>query len=386
VRGLAIGRAMSSASPRLTLRQGLVEAPAAMHAPTATATTLTRFEAIGAYLPSRAVSTRSLVEQMRVRPPFDLEEITGIENRRVHDHDADACEGSLGLALAAARDCLSRSRYRPEDLDLVVSVSITRYRGGHRMYFEPSFALTLKKALGAKAAIHFDLSNACAGMFSGVLTVDRMIKAGLVKNGLVVSGECITPISDTALEEIDEVFDPQFGSLTVGDAGAAVILDASVGPEDCIHYVELMTSAEHSGLCLGMPSDQGTGPALYTNNQEMHRKERVQLWPHFQRDFLRKRGTTFESEKYDYLVHHQVGTKAMANFSKFASKIFECEMPPGLSVVEQYGNTASTSHFVVLHEHLRQKKLPPGTKLLFVPAASGLVTGCVAATISSLSV
>ena len=36
-------------------------------------------------------------------------------------------------------------------------------------------------------------------------------------------------------------------------------------------------------------------------------------------DFLAKRGTTFAEEKYDYIVHHQVGTKA-ANVPLHASR------------------------------------------------------------------
>jgi 3-oxoacyl-[acyl-carrier-protein] synthase-3 len=58
-------------------------------------------------------------------------------------------------------------------------------------------------------------------------------------------------------------------------------------------------------------------------------------------------------------------------------------MPESLAVVSEYGNTSSTSHFLVLHEHLKNR---PGGKFLLVPAASGVVTGCLSATISSLEV
>lgn len=348
--------------------------------------THTRFEAIGAYLPSTTVTTAELLARMDYKPLFDLQAITGIKERRVHDKREDSFEDSFALALAAAKDCLSRSRYRAEDLDVVISASITRYKNGYRYYFEPSFSLLLKRALGARKAIHFDVSNACAGMMTGVQLLDRLIKAGIVKNGLVVSGECITPISETAIKEISEPMDEQFGSLTVGDSGAAVILDASKSDEDKIHYVELMTCAEYSKLCIGMPSDKNVGCALYTNNQEMHKEERVQLWPRFQMSFLDKLGTDFASEKYDYVVHHQVGTRAIRNFSKFGGAIFETEMPESLAVVEEYGNTATTSHFVVLYQHLKEKRLKKGAKLLLVPAASGVVTGCLSTTISSLEV
>ena len=116
----------------------------------------------------------------------------------------------------------------------------------------------------------------------------------------------------------------------------------------------------------------------------MHKKERIRLWPAFQSNFLKQKGSDFESEHYDYIIHHQVGARAINNFSNYAEPIFNAKMPPSLSCVESIANTASTSHFVVLHEHLKQNKIPKGSKILFVPAASGLITGFVSATISSL--
>jgi len=348
--------------------------------------TNTRFESIGRFLPSKIVSTRELIERMPFKPPFDLEDITGIKTRRVHDKTDGSFEDSFVLASEAAKDALSRSKYRAEDLDVIISGSIVRYKDGLTHHSEPPFALFLKRALGNAKALTFDVSNACAGMMSGIYVLDRMIKAGVVKNGLVVSGECITPIADTAVEEISQPFDSQFGSLTVGDAGVAVILDGEATDADKIHQIELMTCSEYSQLCIGMPSDQRPGAALYTNNHEMHKEDRLQLWPNFQADILSRFGSSFAEEKYDYIVHHQVSTKFIARIQKFSSKLLNTEMPESLSCVEQYGNTASTSHFVVLYDHLKDKKVKKGAKFLLVPAASGVVTGCLSATISSLEV
>ena len=348
--------------------------------------THTRFESIGAYLPETILSTRDLMKDMAFTPMFDLEQITGIKNRRVYDKREESFEDSFALAMAAAKDCLSRSKYRAEDLDIIISASITRFKGGFYNHFEPSFGLMLGRALGAHSAIHFDVSNACAGMMTGVHILDRMIKAGIVRNGMVVSGECITPIAETAVKEITENHDPQFGSLTVGDTGAAVILDESTAENDRIHYIELATAADYAKLCIGKPSDKTGGSALYTNNSEMHKKERVLLWPRFQKALLEKRGTTFEKEGFDYIVHHQVGANAIRKFSEYGSPILESKMPESLTVLEDLGNTATTSHFVVLHKHLKEKRVKSGSKILLVPAASGLVFGCVSTTISSIQI
>jgi 3-oxoacyl-[acyl-carrier-protein] synthase III len=347
--------------------------------------TYTRFEAIGAYLPSATVSTRELVERMDYEPPFDLQEITGIENRRVGDSRPDNYEDSFVLARRAADDCLARSRYAAADLDVVISASITRFRGTSQ-YFEPSFARMLANELGARSAIHFDVSNACAGMLTGVIVLDRMIKTGAVRNGIVVSGERITTISDTAVKEIDEPYDPQFGSLTVGDSAAAVIIDESTDLADRIDHIEMLTCAEYSHLCIGKPSDQNQGVALYTDNAQMHKSERMAIWPTFYRDVAAKRGLTFADERYDYVIHHQVGTRFLAKMARTGEQVLGTPMPKQLTVVEQYGNTSSTSHFVVMYEHLKSGRIGHGTKLLLVPAASGLVIGCLSATVSSLEV
>lgn len=346
----------------------------------------TRFEALGAYLPATKVSTRDLIARMKFAPLFDLQEITGIRERRVHSQDPSRFEDSFALALSAAQDALSRSKYKGADLDVIISGSISRYKGGYVQYFEPTFALQLKRALGATHALHFDVSNACAGMMTGVQLLDRLIKSGLVKNGLVVSGECITPIAETAVGEISEPFDPQFGSLTVGDSGVAVVMDGQSSDADRIHYVELQTCSDYAQLCIGMPSSQQEGPALYTNNAEMHRKERVQMFPDFFGDFLKRRGTDFAAEKFDYVVQHQIGTRAISNFNRGIGTMLGVEMPASLSTVEELGNTASTSHFVVLRESFLKGTAQKGKKFLLVPAASGIVIGALAATITNLEV
>jgi 3-oxoacyl-[acyl-carrier-protein] synthase III len=347
--------------------------------------TYTRFESLGVYLPASVVSTAELVERMGFTPPFDLEEITGIVNRRVHDRSPENFEDSFVLALRAARDCLARSRYQPDGLDVIISCSITRSRDGERHYYEPSFAHLLARALGAGSAMHFDVSNACAGMMTGVLLLDRMIKAGLVRNGLVVSGERITPIAETAVREVAEPYDPQFGSLTVGDSGAAVILDESPDAEDRIHDLELMTCAEHSHLCIGMPSDRDQGLALYTDNHQMHKEDRLRLFPSMLRDYLAARGRSFAGEGFDYVIHHQVGARFITRMSATAEQVLGTPMPPALSAVAEYGNTSSTSHFLVLHDHLRDHPEARDAKYLLVPAASGVVTGFVSASLKSLT-
>ena len=77
----------------------------------------------------------------------------------------------------AARDCLERSSRGPEDVDVLINASITKYSGGLSHRFEPPLSLSLKEALrGPRRAISFDLSNACAGMMTGVFILNDFIR------------------------------------------------------------------------------------------------------------------------------------------------------------------------------------------------------------------
>ncbi|WP_067722660.1 3-oxoacyl-ACP synthase III family protein [Nocardia yamanashiensis] len=344
----------------------------------------TRFESIGAYTPSTVRSTEDVISSLSVPRALDLERITGIKNRHVYNSDPDNYESSFELARQAIDDCLSHSGYAAEDLDVIICVSITRFRDAEHFCYAPAFALMLRNAIGATNALHFDLSNACAGMITGVKLLDRMIKTGVVRRGLVVSGEQITPIAETATREISQPYDPQFAALTVGDAAVAVIVDDKGDDHDEIHYIELMTTSAGAEHCIGMPSEKTTGIAMYTDNRALASESRYLQGISRMADFLKETGRAWESEKYDYWVHHQFSGPAIDYISQLTERHFDTPMPQQLNVYEEYGNTASTSHFLVLHEHLAQQKIPKGSKVLLIPEASGVVSGHLAATITRL--
>ncbi|EFV13331.2 3-oxoacyl-ACP synthase III family protein [Segniliparus rugosus] len=345
-----------------------------------------RLESIGSYLPSASVSTEELLSQLACADPIDLARISGVQRRRVHSSDPADFEDSYRLATLAARDVLAKSRHGAADLDMIISCSIARGRDGEYLTFEPSFALALKNDLGATGAVHFDVSNACAGMFTGVMVLDRLIRSGAARRGMVVSGEYITAICETALKEISHKYDPQFASLTVGDSAVAVILEAAADDApDGIDYVDIMTCAEFAELCIGMPSDKNAGIALYTDNRAMHNAERYKLWTTRQRDFLAARGSDFAAERYDFIIHHQFSGPAITYINQLAAKEFGAEMPESLTVLEEYGNTASTANFLVLHEHMKRGVVAPGSKVLLVPAASGVVAGYLCLTVGDVA-
>lgn len=329
-----------------------------------------RLESIGLHLPEEMLSTQNLMDRMKNHPGFDLEKITGIRNRRVKLQSED----SHSIAVDAAQNCLKKSKYRADELEAVICTSITRFMGDEITRLEPAFSLAIKNSIGAHDAINFDIANACAGMNNGVLLLQKLIQAGAVKNGMVVSGECLSSIAETALKEIDDPFSDQFASLTVGDSGAAVILDAAPNDDEGIDFVEFTTLSEYAHDCLGLPSEKNTGVAMYSNSRKLSSMELVQYLPRFIDDTLKKYGLTIDD--YDYIIPHQTAVTVIKKHLGAIKDYFKIEnMPQDLNSVEEFGNTSTTTHYLVLANCLEQKMIEKKSRVLMMTTASGVVIG-----------
>src|SRR5665213_806467 len=141
----------------------------------------TIIESIGVYLPPQSFSTGEVLMGCKNKIHFPLENITGIKNRRM----AGQSEFSIDLARNAISDCLAKSQYNAKDIDLLICCNISRYDGPGLISFEPNTSVKLRKCFGFTDAIVFDITNACAGMFTGIYIVNALIKTGAIQRGMV---------------------------------------------------------------------------------------------------------------------------------------------------------------------------------------------------------
>lgn len=332
-----------------------------------------RFESIGMKLPERRVTTRELMAGTRHRTRIDLERLTGIREHRVCGPD----ETSLSLATDAARDCLARSRYTGADLDMVISASITRNIDATTHRFEPPLSLALKQAIGAETATSFDLSNACAGMLTGVFLLNDFIRRGVIRRGMVVSGEHITGLGDNAARNIRSILSLQLASLTLGDGGAAVIVDRA--PEDAggragIQLTGFTTLAGHSKLCIGLPAWHHPGAVMFTRARKIH-EVAMEDGPVLLEDILAQAGAGLDD--IDWLIPHQTSVRALRSGERALSKRLGGHPGHLVVTVDDYGNTASTTLFLALHRYLTEGRFHAGDKILLLSVASGLEVGVV---------
>jgi 3-oxoacyl-[acyl-carrier-protein] synthase-3 len=325
-----------------------------------------RIESLGLYLPEKILTMEELLASCRRRPRWDLERITGIHERRVA-----VGEHALDLAVKAARRALQGSRYRAEDLDAIICTSISKHHRPDEFTFEPATAVLVRRAIGARCALAFDVINACAGMLNGIYVMQGLIRSGAARCGLVVSGEQNMPLAETAAREVRRSFDGQLAALTLGDCGAALVLDASPEPHVGFQWIDLVTGARHDHYCYSRPSSRGRGGILITKARGLQRKG-AEHFPFYLKQAVD--GSGWSMDELDHVIPHQVSPRAIGQGIKAVRRFVGCELPDYfLSCAEKYANTTTTSHFLAIHEFVLRGRIRDGHKILLVSGASGIV-------------
>jgi 3-oxoacyl-[acyl-carrier-protein] synthase III len=336
-----------------------------------------RVESVGVKLPAQRLTTKDLMSRTSHRTSIQLERLTGIHERRV----VGPGENSFTLATGAARDCLAHSQHQASDIEMLISTSITRSKGWSSQSFEPPLSLYLKQAIGATQAISFDLSNACAGMLTGVFVLQDLVSRGEISCGMVVSGEYISHLSWNAARQIRSLFSKQLASLTLGDAGAAVMVERAPRGSG-IDVIGFTTLAEHSRLCLAFPSSLGPGAQMYTKARTIQRVAIEDMAP-LVAETIREAG--IDVADIDYMIPHQTSARAIRAGTEAFLERLGAKPKHVVINLEEYGNTSSTTLFVALHKYLEEQKIRKGDRVMLLALASGIEIGIAIFTIDNLA-
>ena len=334
-----------------------------------------RLAGAGRHLPPTHLTTDELMATTRHHTHIDLERLTGIHERRVSIGDED----SYSLATAAAQDCLTKADQDAASLDVVISCSITKFRGGLTQWVEPTMSSAVAHALGATKAMTFDLSNACAGMLTGVTVLNNWIRQGTVERGLVVSGEYISQLGQNAARHVRNIMSKELACLTLGDAGAALLLERATPGSGGISLAGFTTVADHSRLCLAYPKGDDPGARMFTDSRGIQRAA-IADTPLLLHEVLDAAGIAMHD--IDHVITHQTSARAIRKGMAAVSASFgDSPQHDAVITVDRYGNTASPTHTVALVEELEAGRIRPGETIALIALASGLEIGVVLLTV-----
>jgi 3-oxoacyl-[acyl-carrier-protein] synthase-3 len=329
-----------------------------------------RVAGIGRQLPDTRVTTAELMASTRRGRKIDLQRYTGIRERRNLNGEGN----SHSLATNAALESLAHAELEGGELDAIVGCGITRTRGSESKLWglEPPLAKIVAQEIGATGAIAFDVGNACAGMLTGAFVINNWIRAGIIRRGMVVSGENISPLARNAALHVRNLLSREVASLTVGDAGAAIVLERT---EDDIHdvFCGFATAAKHSRLCVAHVDHDDPGPRMFTRPVALHNAAMKNM-PVVYKDMLESLGLPLE--EIHHVIPHQTSRSAIkTGIRKITEYLGQSLHSKALMTVDRYGNTASTSHTVALMDELEGGGVQAGERVAFLALASGLVIG-----------
>ena len=276
---------------------------------------------------------------------------TGINERRV----SHVSLGEMGYV--ASSRALAGAGLTAADLDLIVFGTCSMDEQ------VPNMASWLQNRLGAHGAGAMDVNTACTSFIYGLTTASSMIKAGVVKNALVIGGELISPMMDWTNRNVSVLF---------GDGCAAVVLQATAREEGvmadrlgCYGDVRGILQVHGMGLRYANRGWMLGDTDWVFEGQEIF-KRAVTGMSRACESVLEARG--LGPDDVHLVVPHQANLRIIEAVAKRA----RIPMDRCYVNIQRYGNMSSATVPVALVEALEDGRVAPGCNLLLTGFGAGL--------------
>ncbi|MFH1457834.1 MAG: beta-ketoacyl-ACP synthase III [Candidatus Omnitrophota bacterium] len=311
---------------------------------------------VGEYLPKKVLTNADLEKMVETSDEW-ITTRSGIKQRRL----AAKHEATSDLAMKSAKAALEDANLDPKDLELIIVATITPDKPF------PAVSCFLQNALGAKNAVCFDISAACAGFVYGISVAQQFIARGAYKNALVVGAEILSRVTD---------WEDRATCVLFGDgAGAAVLAEVKSGG---ILSVHLGSDGSKTDLLM-IPAGGSKIPASHQSiDERLHFikmegnevfKLAVTIMAEAAQAAFRLAG--LECKDIDLVIPHQANIRIIMAMAK---KLGLTPQKVYLNI-EKYGNMSSASTATALCEAVKEGRIKKGDVVLLVAFGAGLVWG-----------
>lgn len=313
---------------------------------------------VGSYLPEKILTNEDLEKMVDTSDEW-ITTRTGIKERRIAGKDMATSD----MAKEASLEAIKNAGLKPADIDLIIVATITPDMP------LPSTACLLQGKLGAKKAVAFDISAACAGFIYAIATGHAFIKSGLYKNALVIGSEKMSAFTD---------WKDRNTCILFGDgAGAAVLAPVENGG---ILSTYLGSDGTQADL-LKVPAGGSKNPTSRdTVDQGLHyiKMSGSELFKHAVK-IMADAGNRAASmlnygcDDVDLVIPHQANIRilnAVAKRMKLDSKKIYLN-------IEKCGNMSSASTAVALVDAVKKGKIKKGDVVVLDAFGAGLVWGAI---------
>jgi 3-oxoacyl-[acyl-carrier-protein] synthase III len=317
-----------------------------------------RISGIAGYLPPRILSNADLEKMVDTTDEW-IRQRVGITERHLVDKGVAASD----LAVAAAQEVLKQTSTRADEIDLIVTATVTP-----DMMF-PATSCLIQTKLGASRAWGFDLSAACSGFLYALTVGAQFAGAGTHRKVLVIGSDVMSSIID---------YKDRNTCVLFGDgAGAALVEPAEAdGPSILDFHHDIDGSG---GEFLFMPGGGSLHPSTHeTINANMHVvhqagsnvfKYAVRRMSEVACQLLQQNG--FSPSDLALIVPHQANLRIIQAMQERLG----LDNSKVMINIERYGNTTAGTIPLGLRDAVAQGRLHKGDLVMLLSVGAGFTTG-----------
>jgi 3-oxoacyl-[acyl-carrier-protein] synthase III len=316
---------------------------------------------VGAYVPERIVTNDDIARRVDTSHEWIVTK-TGIAERRI----AGPEEAPSDMGVRAARQCLRNARIEASAVDLIVVACATPDQS------QPAVACMIQEKLGIAAQLcpAFDVNSVCSGFVFALSAAQGMMLADpqRYRNALVIGADAFSRILN---------WDDRRTCIFFGDGAGAVLLSQEDGSDRRIHF--RLGSDGRGRHAIEVPAGGSRVPVdaeVLEKRLNTFVMDGPKVWD-FAMDTVPKTVRSLLVEnglgpgELDLLILHQSNLRMIETLMQ----ALELPMDHTVTTLETYGNTASASIPLTLHEAWRRGKLQPGTRIALCGFGGGLSWG-----------
>jgi len=315
----------------------------------------TKIAGTGRYLPEKILTNFDLEKMVDTTDEW-IRTRTGVERR----HAVAPDQTTSDMCVEAAKKAIEDAGVDVSEIDFV-AVGTT----SPDLIF-PNVATMVQHRLGIPAGPAIGMEAACTSFIYALTTVDKFIKAGEVKCGLVIGAECITKLIDWNDRSTCVLFGDGAGAVIVKPSDEPGIITTHLGADgqykDLLYYpVGASKNLEKAG------TDEAA--IMMTGNEVF--KVAVKTLGGVATEALEAAGV--EKEELDWLVPHQANLRII----QATAKRLGLPMEKVILTVQDHGNTSAASVPLALDVGVRDGRIKRGQLVLMEAFGGGFTWGSI---------
>ncbi len=341
----------------------------------------TRISGIGAYKPTRVVTNDDVLAMLKrfSEPYLNEESLTAMladareKLERAGNQVRNWCrpdEYCADIAYEASRVALADAGLDAEELDMII------FTGMSKAFVEPATGHVLRAKLKALNANVIDTQDACTSFMKSIELANGLIQSGRYNRILIAAGERSFDWADFTCKTVDEL-KWKFGSLTIGDAAGAMVLEATTEPEYIdetrhMRFFYHLADGAYGTCTIGLNHITGERYKLFS-----HSKRLISTGYEMTSSVLKDVFSQDEWKDFhcDVLFYHDVGKVVEGLIYKIIEENHIPVPEQRNSFFSDYGNVGSVSLPLSMWRVKTNGGLKRGDRCMYICPAAGVQCG-----------